>query len=110
MDLELFTKLIASRLQPQLSQLVHMDQMGFIPTCEARHNTTKVLNLVQHAKQTKTPCGVLSTDAEKAFDRVNWAFMFEVLKQEFLGDQRLWEWDCQALCATFYSSILSLDG
>lgn len=88
-DLKLFTKLLASRIQPQLFQLIHLDQAGFIPSREVRDNTFKVLNLVQHAKKTKTPCVFLSTGAEKVFDGVNWTFMFEVLKHMGLGDQIL---------------------
>lgn len=73
-DLKLFTKIIASRLQQHLPQLIHLDQVGFVPTREARDNTTKVLNIYM-ANLTKT----LSTDAEKAFDHVNWDFMFATL-------------------------------
>ena len=31
-DLKLFTKVLASRLQPWLPELVDLDQVGFIPT------------------------------------------------------------------------------
>lgn len=34
--LKLFTKLLASRLQSHLPQLVHLDKVGFIPMQEAR--------------------------------------------------------------------------
>lgn len=88
-DLKLFTKLLASRLQPLLNQLVHLDQVGFIPTREARDNTIKVLNLVHHANKTKTPSIFLSTDAKKAFDRVSWRFMFGVLRHMGLGEHML---------------------
>lgn len=33
----------------------HLDQVGFIPSWEARDNTTKVLNLVHIASTTQTP-------------------------------------------------------
>lgn len=51
-DVKLFTKILATRIQPHLTALIHLDQVGFIPTPEARDNT------------------------EKAFDCVNWSFMF----------------------------------
>lgn len=35
-DLKLFTKLLASPLQSQLSQLANLGQVGFIPSHEAR--------------------------------------------------------------------------
>lgn len=82
-------KVLASYLQSLLLQLVDLDQVGFIPSREARDNTIKVLNLVHHANKTNTPCVFLSTDAEKAFDRVNWRFLFVVLRYVGLGDEMI---------------------
>lgn len=85
-DLKLFTKILATRLAPHLQALVHLDQVAFIPTREVRDNTTKVLNLLHVAPSTRTPSVFLSTDAEKAFDRVNWNFMLSVLRHIGMGD------------------------
>lgn len=68
-DLKLFTKILATRIQPHLTALVHPDQVGFIPTREARDNTIKILNLVHVAGHSKTSTVFLGTDAEKAFDQ-----------------------------------------
>lgn len=35
-DLKLFTKLLASHIQPQLTQLIHLDQVGFIPSRKSK--------------------------------------------------------------------------
>lgn len=67
-DLKLFTKVLALRLQPLLSQLVDLDQVGFVPTREARDNTIKALNLVQYANDTNTPCVFLST--AQSYERI----------------------------------------
>lgn len=83
-DLKFFTK-----IQSLLPQLVHLDQVGFIPSGEARDNTIKVLNLVHFTNQTGSPCVFLSTNAEKAFDRLNWAFMLAVLGRMGFGEQML---------------------
>lgn len=88
-DLKLFTKIISIRLQQHLTSLIHLDQVGFVPTREARDNTIKVLNLLHIANNTKSPCILLGTDAEKAFDRVSWRFMFATLKHIGLGDKML---------------------
>lgn len=69
-DLKIFTKLLSSRIQLYLPSLIHLDQVGFVSIRESRDNTTKVLNLLHVLN--KTPCVFLSTDAEEAFDRVNW--------------------------------------
>lgn len=47
LDLKLFTKILANRIQHLIPNLIHLDQVGFVPTREARDNTTKVLNLLQ---------------------------------------------------------------
>lgn len=88
-DLKLFIKIIAPRLQNHLPYLIHLDQVGFVPSREARDNTTKVLNLLHVANTTRTPCVFIGTDAEKAFDRVNWLFMFETLKHTGLRSNML---------------------
>lgn len=90
-DLKLFSKIIATRIAQHLESLIHLDQMGFIPTREARDNTIKVLNLVHIAKANNIPSIFISTDAEKAFDRVNWDYMFSVLRHIGLGD-RMMKW------------------
>lgn len=70
-DLKLFTKILANRITQHMPDLVHLDQVGFVPAREARDNTTKVLNLIHVVSAPKTLRVFLSTDAEKAFDRVN---------------------------------------
>lgn len=89
-DLKLFAKILAMRLQQQLPSLIHLDQVGFVPMEEARDNTIKILNLIHLANLSKTPCVFLGTDAEKAFIRVNWQFIYSVLRHVGLGDNMLW--------------------
>lgn len=48
--------------------------------------TVKVLNLIHVANATHTPCVFLGTDAEKAFNRVNWSFRFLVLCHDGFGE------------------------
>lgn len=54
---------------------------------EARDNTIKSLNLIHVAKISQTLCVFLGTDAEKAFDRINWPFIFLVLRHAGLGNK-----------------------
>lgn len=44
-DLKLFTKILATQLAHQLQSIVHLDQVGFIPSREARDNTAKVFSI-----------------------------------------------------------------
>lgn len=88
-DLKLFTKILVTRIAQQIQDIIHLDQVGFIPSREARVNTTKVLNLIHVASTAHTPSVFLSTDAKKAFDRVNWAYMSVVLQHIDLGTNML---------------------
>lgn len=78
LDLKIFTRILANRLTTHIQGLVHLDQVGFIPHREAPDNTIKVLNLIHAATKNRTTCVFLGTDAEKAFDRVDWQFLFTV--------------------------------
>lgn len=84
-DLNIFTKLLATRIQQHLPTLIHLDQVGFVPTREARDNTIKVLNLLHVVNGNGIPCVFLGTGAEKVFDRVNWQFMYSVLRYAVFG-------------------------
>lgn len=73
-DLKIFTKILATKVQQHLPHLIHLHQVGFVPSHEAKDNMIKVLNLLQIADTTHPQCVFLGTDAEKAFDRVTGKF------------------------------------
>uniref|UniRef100_A0A8C5WGU9 Reverse transcriptase domain-containing protein n=1 Tax=Leptobrachium leishanense TaxID=445787 RepID=A0A8C5WGU9_9ANUR len=79
-DLKIFAAILAHRLRQVLPSLVKRDQVGFIPAREARDGTIRTLNVIHEARGSKTPMLLLSTDAEKAFDRVSWPFMFSTMR------------------------------
>uniref|UniRef100_A0A8C5M2S8 Reverse transcriptase domain-containing protein n=1 Tax=Leptobrachium leishanense TaxID=445787 RepID=A0A8C5M2S8_9ANUR len=79
-DIKLFASVLANRLHPLASLLVRRDQVGFIPGREARDGTIRTLNVLHLARHSETPTLLLSTDAEKAFDRVSWPFLFSTLR------------------------------
>lgn len=85
LDLKILTKILANRLIPLLASIIGQDQVGFMPGREARDNIIKAL-LLTHAAGTRGIEGLLlSTDAEKAFDRVSWDYMLEVCRHVGLG-------------------------
>lgn len=85
-DLKIYAKMIANRLRPLLPSIIHPDQVGFIPGREARDNTIRTLSLISHSKSKSDPICLLSVDAEKAFDRVDWDFLKATLKHVGIGD------------------------
>ncbi|XP_056403189.1 transmembrane protein 260 isoform X1 [Hyla sarda] len=84
-DLKLFAKLLADRLALVLGPLVHPDQSGFMRSREARDNTVRAFSVINRATTLKKPLLLLSLDAEKAFDRVDWGFLRATLEQIGLG-------------------------
>uniref|UniRef100_A0A8C5MVW3 Reverse transcriptase domain-containing protein n=1 Tax=Leptobrachium leishanense TaxID=445787 RepID=A0A8C5MVW3_9ANUR len=79
-DIKLLAKILALRLDPLLPVLVSPDQVGFIPGRQAYDNTRRAADLVWFAETYQRPSLFLSLDAEKAFDRAEWPFLFTLLK------------------------------
>lgn len=90
-DTKSFAKVIAERLKPIISRIIHPDQVGFVPGRQGRDNSIKTLLAVQQIKQSGVPGLLLSIDAEKAFDRVDWDFMMGTLEDIGLGN-RMRKW------------------
>lgn len=72
-----------------INEIVHLDQVGFIPGREGRDNGIKTLLAVQKTKDGGAPGLLLSIDAEKAFDRVDWGFMQGTLEEIGLGENMI---------------------
>ncbi|CAJ0944668.1 unnamed protein product [Ranitomeya imitator] len=78
-DLKLYSKILANRLSDVIPSLVHRDQVGFIKSRQTLDGTRRMIDLIHVAGSDRTPSLLLSLDAEKAFDRVHWGYLFEVL-------------------------------
>lgn len=84
-DLKLIAKVIALRLDKYLPSLINKDQTGFIRNRNSTNNLRRLFHIISEAKQSEEPAVVVSLDAEKAFDRVEWVYLFKVLEHFNFG-------------------------
>ncbi len=62
-----------------MAELIDEDQTGFIPGHQTQDSIRRTLQIISQKRKHSTV--LVSIDAEKAFDCVNWKFLYQVLER-----------------------------
>ncbi len=90
-DQKVIPKVLATKLGSHISKIVHPDQSGFIPGRFSFGNVRLLLNTLYSSHKKDAQVAVLSLDAQKAFDQIEWPYMFEALRRFGFGTNFM-EW------------------
>lgn len=77
---KIFSKLLANRLDRIAHRLISHQQSALIQGRYILESVVVAHEIVHSIHQSKEPGVILKLDYEKAYDRVNWDFLFEVLE------------------------------
>ncbi|GAA0142185.1 hypothetical protein LIER_35532 [Lithospermum erythrorhizon] len=81
---KLASKVIVNRLKPYLNSIIFPLQNGFIPGCSINDNISMALELthtIRTSTAKKNGLAAIKIDMGKAFDRIDWEFLFNTLKK-----------------------------
>jgi len=79
-DYKIMARIIASRLQPVLVDLLHPSQYCGVPGRTILEAVATVREAIAHAERAKTPLCVISLDIKEAFDKISHSYLFSILQ------------------------------
>ena len=86
-DYKMYTSIIAKRIENLLPELIDEDQTGFVKNRQTHDNIRRTLHLIDRIQKESKVAVLLSLDAEKAFDMVNWKFLYQTLNRFGFNEQ-----------------------
>lgn len=81
----MIAKVLSMRLESVMPYIIHLDQSGFIKGRSASDNLRRYFNILYHTSNSIGENVVISVDAEKAFDRIEWDYLLAVLSKFNFG-------------------------
>ena len=78
-DYKIMTRIIATRLKPYLTEILHQNQFCGVQGNTVFETVTAIRDVIAHAEVTKKPLYVVSIDFSAAFDRISHEYLRKVL-------------------------------
>ena len=85
-DYKILTKLLAMRLQKVIPTIINSDQVGYIKNRYIGENIRILSDILLYTDLEDLEAYITQIDFEKAFDSVEWDFLFKTLKAVNFGD------------------------
>jgi hypothetical protein len=85
-DYKIITKALALRLAKVMGKIIEPNQTCGIPGRNIFSNLHLIRDLIDYAEFKKLPSFILTIDQEKAFDKVDRAFLLQILRKFNLGE------------------------
>ena len=100
-DYKIATKSISNRIEKILPSIINLNQTGYVKSRYIGENIRLISDIMEHTVHQKIPGALIFIDFKKAFDSLEWSFMFEALKTFNFGPNLI-TW-----IRTFYQNISS---
>ncbi len=85
-DYKIIAKILAIRLQSVLPSIINEDQTGYLQSRYIGQNVRLLEDVSFYTKNNNLPSILLSIDFGKAFDSLNWNFLFKTLENVNFGE------------------------
>ena len=106
-DYKILAKALSLKMQEVISSLVHTDQVGYIKGRYIGENIRKIEDIINYTSLKNVPGTLALINFQKAFDTVEWPYLFQTLKRFNFGECFI-SWIC--LLYTNISSCVSNNG